>query len=64
MDPGKKLAEDEVTFSRYLEKDICRAVPQQKGKTRSRKPELGLVEKQSRSEEALLRVKLPSPWEH
>ena len=60
----EKLGEDEVTFSRYLEKDICRAAPQQKGKTRSRQPELGLVEKQSTSEEELLRVKLPSPWEH
>ena len=60
-DPGVGPGQRGLGRTRSLPPDICRAVLQQKGKTRSQKPEPGLVEKQSRSEEELLRVKLPSP---
>lgn len=64
QEPGVGPGKRGLRRTRSLSPDICRAVLQQKGKTRSQKPEPGLVEKQSRSKEELLRVKLPSPWEH
>lgn len=47
--------------AKLLSPDTCRAVLQQRGKTGSPKPELGLVGRQNGSKEELLTAKLPSP---
>lgn len=47
--------------TKLLSPDTCRAVLQQRGKTGSPKPELGLVGRQNGSKEELLTAKLPSP---